>query len=216
MYGRVQSHSCWLRAPIQQCLIRNEHCKKREGEKERYRLLWEVRRCLGLSRLQSFHWQCQQYFSPNIQALLAQIYLFTWFMVDAYTNLSMHSRKIFQHLCTFVRLHGMFGGKKGATYILQWLFHTRNWCKNCFFLLIMTDISKKCTRVLVHILLLKTTKRNHLAFVHSLFQCCICSSFNYIGCIRTSIIIPTSFLRFMTVYKYKFQGKIIYNTPEKS
>lgn len=124
MYGRVRSHSCWLRAPIQQCLIRNEHCKKREGEKERYRLLWEVRRCLGLSWLQSFHWQCQQYFSPNIQALLAQIYLFTWFMVHAYTNLSMHSRKIFQHLRTFVRLHGMFGGKKGATYILQWLFHT--------------------------------------------------------------------------------------------
>lgn len=52
-------------------------------------------------------------------------------------------------------------------------------------------------------------KKHYLVtFVHSLFQWCISFSFNYIGYVRMSIIIPTSILRFTTLKKYKFKGKI--------
>lgn len=192
IYRMVGSH-CSCPVAIQTS-SNGEWVPQKEGGRRRKATGYSIRegRCLGLSLLQSCQWQCQQYFSPNTQTLLAQIYLFTWFMVHAHTNLSMHRQNIFQHSCTFVRQRGI-SGKKRVTYSLQWLFHTCNWRKNLFFLLIMTDVSKKCTWVLVQTLSLQTMKRNLIAFVHSLFQCCICFSFNYIGCVRMSIIIPTSF-----------------------
>lgn len=58
-----------------QALIQSGYCgKKEEGES---RLQHKVGKTFGTLLLQSFQRQCQQYFSPNSQALLAQIYLFT-------------------------------------------------------------------------------------------------------------------------------------------
>lgn len=137
-----------------QALIWNGYCrKKEEGEG---RVQHKVGKTFGTLLLQSFQQQCQQYFSLNSQALLAQIYLFTWFIVHAHTNLSMHWHKIFQHSYTFVRQHSISWRKKKAIYILQRWFHTCNWCKNLFVLFIMTSISKNCTWVSVWTLPLPT------------------------------------------------------------
>lgn len=93
-----------------QALIWNGYCrKKEEGEG---RVQHKVGKTFGTLLLQSFQQQCQQYFSLNSQALLAQIYLFTWFIVHAHTNLSMHWHKIFQHSYTFVRQHSISWRKK--------------------------------------------------------------------------------------------------------
>lgn len=98
-----------------QALIQRGYCRKKdEGEG---RVKHKVEKTFGTLLLQSFQWQCQQYFSPNSQALLAQIYLFTWFMVHAHTNLSMHWHKIFQHSYTFVRLHSISWRKKKELHI---------------------------------------------------------------------------------------------------
>lgn len=86
-YSKAQSHSCWPRVLIQQALMKNEHWKNGEEGKERCLGRW-----LGLSLLQSFHWRCQQYFSPSIPSTACSD-LFMWFMVHAYTNLSMHPHK---------------------------------------------------------------------------------------------------------------------------
>lgn len=129
--------------------------------------------------------------SVQIQTLLAQIYLFAWFTVPTLIPLCIDI-KFFN---THIPLLGSMAcsGKKRATYTLRLLFHTCNGRKNLFFLLIMTDISKKCTWVVVPTLPLPSIKHNLVAFVHSPLQCCICFSFNYTGCVRMSIIIPASF-----------------------
>lgn len=158
---------------------------------EDYRLQHQVGKIFGTLPVAELWVTVSAVFQPKYSNTACSD-LFIYLIYGTHTNLSMHRHEIFQHSYTFVRQHDMFREKK-ATYILQWLFHTCNWCKNLFFLLIMRDISRKCTWVVVKTLPLPTIKHNLVAFVNFLFQCWICFSFNYIWCVRMSIIIPTSF-----------------------
>lgn len=99
-----------LGPPSGQALTQSEYCRKKEEGKGRVQ--HKVGKTFGTLLLQSFQWQCQQDFSPNSQALLAQIYLFTWFMVYVHPSLSTHWHKIFQHSYTFVKQHSISWRKK--------------------------------------------------------------------------------------------------------